>query len=316
MKRALLLTVVTWCVCLATHASENRLIRDDRIWVCTSCERERHVAKYMKFMEDGDFGGKTYTRVATIKRVEWLMDDEDNATVENGVDLTEAWMREEDGVVYLLLDGWVPLTDPDEVPDIQEGVLYDFNAPEHATYGAVSQYRSFEGDLGYYLEGENYVCALATDIVGDDEVQCWEIKFRPTGEDYDPTGPVCPVVEGVGIVEHGCLYYAETYLLTSGFNNYNEFYCYMDSSGNILYPVGMTDELPGGGLTGTPAVQQEVGHIIYDGDLVSCPNASIAVYDMAGNLVVGDTGEVSTSGLRPGIYVASAGAKTLKIIVK
>ncbi len=229
------------------------MIRQDRVWLCTSWERGEHTAKYMKFTDSKDFMDKTYTRVSTIKKVTWDY-GMTNLRIEENIDETEAWMREENGKVYLLLDGWD--LNPDMVSSTStapyEGLLYDFNAEEGSSYAGITQYRYYENDPGWYSEGLYHVSSIDTATVGDEEVKRWNVRFSLTGEEEMST-QVFPIVEGIGIVEYGGLFYLETFYLTSGSNFYNIFNCYMDLDGNVLYPKDYTDELPGGGLPSSVA---------------------------------------------------------------
>ena len=249
---------------------ENVLILPDRVWLCTSWERDEHTAKYMKFMESKDFKDKTYTRVSTIKKVMWDY-GMINVRIEDDIDETEAWMREENGKIYLLLDGWYPYpySDSDSPNDPVEGLLYDFNSVAGSTYGGIAQYRPYENDPGWYYEGWYHVSAVGTETVGDEEVKSWYVRFGLTeDEDMDKSSKAYHIVEGIGIVEYGGLYYLETYDHTSGFNFYNGFECCMDLNGNIIYPKDYNGELPGGGLTsaveGIPAEHPDAGTTLYD----------------------------------------------------
>ena len=235
------------------------MIRQDRVWLCSSWERGEHTAKYMKFMDSKDFMDKTYTRVSTIKKVTWD-NNMTNIIIEEDIDETEAWMREENGKVYLLLEGW----DTDHnvsgsSTGLYEGLLYDFNAEDGSSYEGIAQYRSYENDPGWYYEGSYHVSSVGTETVGDKEVKCWNVRFSLKGsEELSPQ--IYRIVEGIGIIEYGGLFYLETYEHTSGGSHfYNIFDCCMDMDGNILYPKDFKDELPGGGLTSSvTAVGMEI----------------------------------------------------------
>ncbi|MDE7350241.1 MAG: hypothetical protein K2N25_04185 [Muribaculaceae bacterium] len=225
-------------------------IRQDRVWLCSTQELGEHTAKYMKFMDSKDFMGKTYTRLSTIKKVksDFSMT---NIRIEEDIDETQAWMREENGKVYLLLDGWEP--DPEMYSDsssgLYEGLLYDFNAEDGSSYEGISQYCRYENSTGLYCEGSYLVTSVGTEAVGDEEVKCWNVRFSPKGQE-ELSPQVFPIVEGIGIIDYGGLFYLETFYMTSGGSNfYNSFDCCMDLDGNILYPKDYNKELPGGGLT-------------------------------------------------------------------
>ena len=255
-------------------------IRQDRVWLCTSWARGENTAKYMKFMDSKDFMDKTYTRVSTIKKVTWNYGNT-NIRIEDDIDETEAWMREESGKVYLLLNGWepYPYTDSDSSTELYEGLLYDFNAEEGSSFEGTAMYRYYENDPGWYCEGFYHVASIGSDTVGDEEVKCWNVRFSPALEEYGDTSAMSyPIVEGIGIVEYGCLYYAETFDHTSGDNYYNSFDCCMDLDGNILYPQNYNEELPGGGL---PSSVITVGLDAYKtGDTDAVP-----LYDILGRRI-------------------------------
>ncbi|MDE5871157.1 MAG: hypothetical protein K2H22_04315 [Muribaculaceae bacterium] len=278
-----LILVSVFMISLSSMAQENNresfLIRQDRVWLCTSWERSEHTAKYMKFKESGDFMDKTYTRVSTIKKVIWDYGMTD-IRIEDDIDETEAWMREEDGKVYLLLDGWDPFPYADISPStgMYEGLLYDFNAKSGSTFDGIAQYRSYENDPGWYWEGSYHVSSIGTEAVGDEEVNVWNVRFSLMGQEELST-QVYPIVEGIGIVEYGCLFYAETFDHTSGGSNfYNIFNCCMDLDGNILYPKDYKEELPGGGLPSQvrEVETEEVGQ-------------NVPIYDIIGRRILAPT---------------------------
>ena len=208
--------------------------------------------------------------MSTIKKVMWNY-GMTNVRIEDDIDETEAWMREENGKVYLLLDGWnpYPYAESDSPTDPVEGLLYDFNSVDGSTYEGIAQYRSYENDPGWYYEGWYHVSAADTETVGDEEVKSWYVWFGLTkDEDMDRTSKVYRIVEGIGIVEYGGLYYLETYDHTSGHNFYNSFECCLDLDGNIIYPKDYNDALPGGGIPSAvesiPAEHRESNAPIYD----------------------------------------------------
>ena len=255
------------------------LIRQDRVWLCTSLYLWENTAKYMKFMESKEFMDKTYTRVSTIKKVTWDY-GMTNIRIEEDIDETEAWMREENGKVYLLLDGWdyYPYADPATSTDLYEGLLYDFNAEDGSTYEGISQYRS-EDDEGWYREGLYHVSGTGTETVGDVEARSWNVWFSPDQEESEDIPTLLyRIVEGVGIVDYGCLYYLETFDHTSGHKFYNGFYCCMDLDGNILYPRDYDEDLPGGGL---PSSVRAVG-IDADNGAEAC---DAPLYDLLGRRI-------------------------------
>lgn len=282
-------------------------IRNDRVWVSTSWYDGDNVAKYMKFSGERDFNGLTYSRVATIKRVSWQFGDEKNAIVEEILDDTEAWLREKDGIVYLLLDGWTELDGFESGKQLSEEIIYDFNATEGDSYDAVSLYRMYEGYDGYYILGKNYVETEGKAAVGNDDVRSWEVRFG-----YDNDGEInfstgsFPIVDGVGIVYGGCLYYNESFYHASGFFSYNDFYCLLDLNGNVLYPVGEEDLLPGGGLTNIISKTNVDNGITYAGNTVTMKDAQIYVYDIKGRCLLSDKSVVNVENLASGIYIAKA----------
>ncbi len=301
----------------AFSSEPTSMIRQDRVWLCTSWERGEHTAKYMKFTDSKEFMDKTYTRVSTIKKVTWDY-GMTNLRIEENIDETEAWMREENGKVYLLLDGWENYQDATSSTDLVEGLLYDFNAEKDSSFPGIAQYCSYEGRQGMYYQGWYHVSAVGSETVGDEEVKCWDVWFGQTkeGEREEPA-KLYPVVEGIGIVEYGCLYYAETFDHTSGFNFYNDFCCYMDTDGNILYPKDYNEELPGGGLSSAPVVGMQTESIGYSGKMISAPGCLIEIFDLTGKKISSSMSQLSTTGISKGIYILKATgkntSKTMKI---
>ena len=251
---AIVITTTMLTYAATVSADEYKpMIRQDRVWLCTSHELGENTAKYINFKDSKVIMDKTYTRVSTIKKVTWDF-GMTNIRIEENIDETEAWMREENGKVYLLLDGWEP--DPDMNSDSStgpyEGLLYDFNAEVGSSYEGISQYRRFINDPGRYCEGSYHVSSVGMETVGDEEVKCWNVGFRPAQDDTYMGS--YPIVEGIGIVDYGGLFYLETFDHTLGNNSYNDFGCYMDLDDNILYPKDYNKELPGGGLSSSVGV--------------------------------------------------------------
>lgn len=299
---------------------ENILIRGDRVWVAESWLKGKRVVKYMKFMEARDFMDQTYTRVATIKRVTWTetLDDITNIEIEDNIDETEGWMREENGKVYLLLDGWVNYTLPDFATDLTEGLIYDFNADDTSTFEGISMYRYYENYPVRYFEGWYRVSSMGKEIVGDEEVKCWDVKFKPLG-DNEESSSAYRIVEGIGIIEYGCLFYIETFEHTSYYNFFNDFCCCLDLDGKILYPKDYDEELPGGGLSSVSEVSNDELTLIYTEKRVSAPGCIIEVYDLTGKIVCSGIDQLSTIGFPQGIYILKTSgrgpSKTMKIVI-
>ena len=276
MNRLIVLIIVLlpYIVGVAQDGNSGRcFIRQDRVWLCTSRERGENTAKYMKFKESKEFHGKSYTRVSTIKKVKWDY-GMTNIRIEEDIDETEAWMREDNGKVYLLLDSWEPspYVDDSVVSTGQyEGVLYDFNADVDSSYDGIAQYRFYENAPGYYFDGFYKVLSVGTATVGGEEVKSRVVKFYLNGED-EVLPQVYKIVEGIGIVEYGGLYYLETYEHVSGDNDYNWFDCCMDLDGNILYPMDYNKELPGGGLPSSVITTEQ-------------PEAEAPLYDILGRRI-------------------------------
>lgn len=258
--------------------NKNVLIRHDRVWVSRGFQgdKKENTVRYMMFKDSKDFMDKTYTRVSTIKKVRWTDDDATDIRIEEDIDETEAWMREEDGKVYLLLDGWQSYDDSSST-DLSEGLLYDFNAERGSSYDCISLFKPYEDTPGNYLAGHNSVLSDWTENVGDQEVKSWDFIFIPPGVEVLPT--MCyEMVEGIGIVDYGCLFYIETHSRHA--QNYcYHFLCCTDMDGNVIYPVDSNIELPGGGL---PA---NVNNVI-DSDSGDMTNVSGAIYDILGRRIL------------------------------
>ena len=260
--------------------NEKVLIRPDRVWVSISRERwETHCKIYDAQGFKGLFEQILYARLHN-KKVIWENNDVKNAMIEENIDETEAWIREEDGKVYLLLDGWERYGESSSTTTMTEGLLYDFDAKKGVSYDGISMYQYYEDCPGYYIECVNLVYEIGREGVGEDEVESWKILTFILGDEEEdiPTQSYL-IVEGIGLVEYSCLYYADTLLHTSGFNYYNNFYCYMDTSGNVLYPKDFKGELPGGGLAATKEIRRETPAVFHSGDMITALVCGIDVYD-------------------------------------
>ena len=271
-----LLSVLLSTAASASADEYKSMIRQDRVWLCTSGKRDEYTAKYMKFMDSKDFMDKTYTRVSTIKKVTWDYGMTD-IRIEEDIDETDAWMREEDGKVYLLLNGWepYPYTDSDSSTELYEGLLYDFNAEEGSSFEGTAMYRHCEDWTGVYWEGWYHVVGVGTETVAEEDVKSWDVKFSLT-KDGERSTQTYRIVEGIGIVDYngvyGGLYYLESFEHTSGHYFYNGFDCCMDLDGNILYPMDYNKELPGGGLPSSVITTEQ-------------PEAEAPLYDILGRRI-------------------------------
>lgn len=105
----------------------------------------------------------------------------------------------------------------------------------------------------------------------------------------------------------------------------------LDENGNVLvdievFAAGTYTLTANGGdctavltVTGTPSASiDEIGvsSITFDGNAVIAEGMDIVLYDIAGKKIASAHGTLSTAGIEPGVYVATAGNATLKIAIR
>lgn len=216
-KYNLVKSIMTLCLLASAsmYASAEEykpMIRYDRIWECTSIYWLDLSVKYMRFDGTEEINGKTYHRLITFRKGKWDWDSEGNAVllnIQDGICEHEGYMREEDGVVYTLVIFSIPDSDlvfgyqykPDVWDDvdfsqINEKVIYDFNCKPEDTYDGITF-----NDMEWAYDVPFTV--VSTDTVEIDSEKC----RRYYAYVFDLQQHALPVIEGIGVVEEGCLNY-------------------------------------------------------------------------------------------------------------
>ena len=232
---------------LASASEYKPIIRYDRVWENKSLYyTDEGLIRCMRFDGSEEINGKTYHRVVTFKKSHWENEEVQAYVTEDCYEL-EGYMREEDGVVYALvyedcdkfgnprLGGtWFPTQEEGSEPlSYKEYVLYDMNLNEGDHYTAFTDLT----ENGATLDTFNVLHTSFVDVAGE---KC-KIMYvcDSIEEEYDDDVPYDwyhPIVEGIGIVESGCL----NYLSIEGHKNTGMWYhkCFerfFDIDGNVLY---------------------------------------------------------------------------------
>ncbi|MDE6740782.1 MAG: hypothetical protein K2J58_00450 [Muribaculaceae bacterium] len=242
------MSVVGICLSLSGSASEYKsIIRYDRVWENKSrYYNDQGLIRCVRFDGPEEINGKIYHRVVTFKKSHWESDI--NAYVTEDCYEKEGYLREENGVVYALvcedrnifgdtiLGGThIPETDEeDEQLSYREHVLYDMTLNEGDRYTAFSEL--MEDNSG--LETFKVLHTSYIDI-GGEECRMMYVCTESEEEYMDSDLPYTwfhPIIEGVGIVESGCL----NFLTIEGHKNTGMMYwkCFeriLDMEGNVLY---------------------------------------------------------------------------------
>ena len=325
----------------SAYASDYKtMIRYDRIWESVSMTFHGYTIKYMKFDGTEEINGKTWHRIVTFRKAYPTKYDRETKTYifefEDNIYENEGYMREDDGVVYTLLDAYYDdrgdgvycwfgsqYLSSSDTPNygIIEAVIYDFNCEEGECYDGFS---FFEKAVDYATFKN-----LSTTTVEIDGEECRRIEIGWVIDYDDKPGWQSPVIEGVGAIEDGCLNYHEFTLHATHMWCYNRFLRVLDMQGNVIFSNDIGYNVPYKDVfVGVETISEGSRMLIGDGTVSfgedNCLNR-VSLYNMQGQqaAVAEGTGRVclTTAGLTPGVYiaVASTGGKTLerqKIIVR
>lgn len=310
-------------------ASYNSMINEDRVWeYCLSYggpDNADVCIFQMKFDGERSVNGTTYHRFKfTGDEALWtvnMMNGQYNGDLEiNSNEKTQYFLlREEDRRVYLYLDESFEdvksyLAEVCSL-NVDEILLYDFNLGEGDEMGLLSIIYHYPNPLTYAIGYNNHIIdktdytdiggeACLTQLIGDK----WFV-----------------MVEGIGCIGRGILpaYQIDGWLTSFSSSEYfytlNRVY---DSNGEVIYnnPDGVTD-IP----TSVGAVYDDTHiQLHYRNSVIEaygiCPQDCLELYDAKGQLLESANGKdhliLPTNELQPGVYVAKAGSKTLKILIK
>lgn len=298
------------------------LVNYDRIWeyhmVSHGWDVYEHCLFQMKFDGEELRNGKTYHIFTfTGNEIYWStcegVYNNDMKVLQNR-HTDKFLIREEDSKVYLFNDLSVKAgLDGVEKNDGEEILLYNFNLKPDEAFKAVSlryRYNDFDilGDLTLW---EHRIDVIETEII--EEQEC-------TVQRLSTSIPGIFAIEGIGCVDYGIL---PIYKLSDYEAAYEDYYGLNRVYGKneeIIYqrPYNSVDA-----PSSINNINEEVSLSFNDG-IIEVNDAgklnTIKIFNLNGEVVMAADGydkvQLNTKELNPGIYIAKAGFKTLKIVVK
>ena len=239
--RWILIGLVSLGVVSANAEEYKSMIRYDRVWECMNLENTAQgkdvYIKCMKFDGTEDFKGKTYHRLVTFKKT---YKDGDGYHVEDVLEY-EGYMREEEGVVYTLIEESAPpaydgfgtryicehYTGSSSTHDIREYILYDFHSSKDESYEGVT----FVCDEAIYNQ---FTIVSVNEVEVDGEV-CKSIDIAGRDPYRSVLGGAYTYIEGIGAVEYGCLNHHEYDKHITGMWMRNVINRVFDREGNVVF---------------------------------------------------------------------------------
>lgn len=166
------------------------IIREDRVWECSMLFGGEDCIKCLKFGEQKEFLGNTYTEIVAFKKTLYHYSN-GNFTYEflDNVSSPEGFMREDDGVVYTLV---VSLEDSNacflfksdyelkESDILAEVPIYNFNVEADEYVDLFT----FSLDGGYCQTFK----VVSNSTISIEDEDCTKIEIRPVFIDYDGRG--------------------------------------------------------------------------------------------------------------------------------
>lgn len=263
------------------------LIREDRVWEYYSYDdfwrTITHSLSQYQFDGTQEINGKTYHQLKLKDMVSWQETSQTSET--QTVDSVAALLREEEGVVYMLVQTPIVMIYDAEnqcfvqqkTEENQEVVIYDFTRiqPDDSFYASGNRLHANQ------TSELNYVCPMITEysvvevnegsagkiitlqncgVVG----MCVNYNFDPVeqfGNDYANVD----VMEGIGNIGAGSFLVPETKCVIEfcngclGYNCFNNLY---DLEGNVIYK-GANVQKPSSGIESVGADAKTAGKL-YD----------------------------------------------------
>lgn len=310
------------------------IIKDDRVWECSILFGGDDCIKCLKFGEQKELLGNTYTEIVAFKKTIYHYDN-GNFTYEllDDYSMPEGFMREDNGVVYtpvvyvggsqlcIHFKSDYELKDSDILAEVP---IYNFNIEP----GECVDLFTFSLDRGYCQTFK--VISKSTISIEDED--CTKVEIRPVFIDYDGEeylGNEQFFIEGIGATDYGCLNYTEFGVLRADCRFINYLTRVFDIDGSVIF--GSPDFFSGleyGDFSRVEKVEENYGLSIHDGLITFDSTASqntVFVYDLNGRLLKAASAwgrvEVTTADFHPGIYFAvpSSGgvaASPRKFVVK
>ena len=217
------------------------MIRYDRVWECLNLEDVGQVyIKCMKFDETEEINGKTYHRLVTFKK---SIKSGEGYLIQDDVFEHEGYLREENGIVYTLVEGdgssyspnigewfggrYVPHANSQSTNGVNEYILYNFNVEEDGCYDGVTYVCDFAKMCRFKVISES-----SAEIDGE---SCRSIEVATMDLYYDEFMGSHTYIEGIGAVENGCLTHHEYDDLPTKMWMRNYINRVFDMDGNVIF---------------------------------------------------------------------------------
>ena len=323
MKKFLLLlsTAISAAIPMTAQTEEQSngdfipFIQEDRVWeyAKTTYPNSNWVVLYdMKFDGDVEVNGHKYSKFVNFKATEYR-DGLGNEGNELAL-LPVSYFREEGKTVYMLMKDECPAVgDLNLSEEYSEVVLMDFSLTEGDIFppGLFAQYEYITEPLHiHYLDNDE-----KDDAMPGKSFELYSIDSEGTRTFYQPI-----FGEGIGLT-NGILPEVEPIWNTSDMESF--LFCVRDGD-ELVYKDWRYNLM----VNGTDYVYMmsddqtiKLRHI--DGLIEASgigATVSLDLYDASGALVTSAMGKdfaaIATNALQPGVYIAKAGTKTLKILVK
>lgn len=304
MFRLIFLTVLI-SVCSAQSYAENYLIREDRIWTYNG---DIPVGPYfefkMRFEGDTLVDGKRYNILHTFDGFTREAQEEPREAIG-----TNFLMREEDKKIYCHAPLDVDNTGSHWETDESEALLYDFNVESGNDITVISN--------NFFLT-TGYVDSTYFLNIAGESCKAYDILYNGHIKNT--------IIQGIGSIEKGCLPIIITTVTSGGGGNvkthilppmYTEINLktVTDIEGNVICKKDSEGRWPWEAINSVAEV--ETGSpISFDGKSISAGNETITLYTISREVIAKGFSKISIDGLQPGVYVAKAGSRTLKILVK
>lgn len=311
MKKLLLLFAAASFAAIPMTAQMGNTVREDRVWNYTI----DNVNIDMETTSSTPDYGYHFKGIRATDGIDY-------AIFYNGDGIEVALMRQECGKVYLHLDNNMKeyiknvYRHTDNFEEIfgdispSELLLYNFDAEVgDSYYMPVFYYMSMVDEYRYGPEFEMFLFTVTDKrqvVVGGNKMTVQTISDG--GYDYN-------VVEGIG-PNQGMLHRPQFGWLNTGTTNTyaflqnvcnsdGEVICEKNAEG--LWPWERKDD-----VTELAAASR----LSFNGKTATADGEHLTIYAISGKVVAEGCGEVSTEFLQPGVYIAKAGTRTLKILVK
>ena len=247
------------------------MIRYDRIWEHISYHWDDRQVYHERFNGTEEINGKTYHQVISFRKSSFAFNDDGMAylfDIDESYYQHEGYIREEDGKVYTLVINADPDSNhdgcestllkrrpnDDELPWIQEKLIYDFSCKESDSFIGHNVSSQFVTEVNFMVKSIEII-----DINGE---QCRKFNICPV----DFGDFTFPIVEGIGIDGYGCLNTINFLEVQDSPCMTYEFNRVLSSEGDVQYRTHDCFDIPYNvaGVDGIDADQTESESALYD----------------------------------------------------